>query len=413
MTTLTGPGPTGVNVPASEIAARLDRLPFGLFHLALVAAVFTGLAFDHMDQVVLSFVIPRYREEWGLSAQHASINPTTGLAMTFVGAVFWGMVADRIGRKRTLLITLSVFAVTMGLNGFAWSFPQLVVTCVVMGFGVGGTIPLAFTLLAEYTPARYRGTAMVLVGVLSLVGGYLIASGSAILFIDAFGWRSLFLVGLAPLALLPVIAWLVPESPRFLLARGRTEEALRVLRRLEGAGRGAARLEDPERSAEPRLPIAADEPVGEGGLSLRSIGRLWRPGYRRRTTLLWSYAFAFGFFTFGFLTWLPTVLQEAGFDQSGIHLHATIMDLFAIPSALLTGYLFFRWSTKNTLVLYPAVAGIAMLAFSALVWNGTLGSASLLVVGGTVFAFGTVLLGIFGPYSSEVYPTDIRGSGSG
>ncbi len=129
--------------------------------------------------------------------------------------------------------------------------------------------------------------------------------------------------------------------------------------------------------------------------------------------MLWSYAFGFGFFTFGFLTWLPTILKEAGFDESVIHLHATIMDLFAIPSALLTAFLFFRWSTKGTLVLYPAVGGVAMLAFSALVWSGTLSSVSLLVVGGTVFAFGTVLLGIFGPYSSEVYPTEIRGSGSG
>ena len=89
------------------------------------------------------------------------------------------------------------------------------------------------------------------------------------------------------------------------------------------------------------------------------------------------------------------------------------MDLFAIPSALLTAVLFFRWSTRKTLVLYPATAGVAMLVFSVLVWSGALTVVSLLVVGGVVFFFGTILLGIFGPYSAEVYPTEVRGTGSG
>lgn len=403
---------------AASITERLDRLPIGGFHVALIVAVFTGLAFDHMDQVVLSFVIPRYRQEWGLSAELASLNPMTGLGMTFVGALFWGMVADHIGRKRTLIATLALFSATMAINGFAWSFPQLVITCMVMGFGVGGTIPLSFTLLAEYTPAKYRGMAMVLVGVLSLVGGYLIASGSALLLVDTHGWRSLFLVGLAPAVLLPVIAWLVPESPRYLLARGRVQEAAHIVERLEArAGvRQATRPSDVRALAatDGREPeVATQEHGGEGALSFRDIGRLWQKAYRRRTAMLWTYAFAFGFFTFGFLTWLPTVLKQAGFEEGAIHLYATIMDLFAIPAALLTAVLFFSWSTKRTLALYPAVAGLAMVVFSALVWSGALTAASLLLVGGVVFAFGTILLGIFGPYATEVYPTDIRGTGSG
>lgn len=393
---------------STAISERLDRLPIGPFHIALIASVFAGLAFDHMDQVVLSFVIPRYRQEWGLSASIASLNPTTGLAMTFVGALFWGMLADRIGRKRTLLITLGIFSVTMAINGFAWSFPQLVVTCIVMGFGVGGTIPLGFTLLAEYTPAKYRGMTMVLVGILSLVGGYLIASAGALFLMDAFGWRSLFLIGLAPALLLPLIAWLVPESPRYLLSRGRMADALGVVERLEAlAGVRPSAVS----SAEPTP--RAEEHGGEGGLSLRGFGRLWQPGYRHRTVMLWSYSFGFGFFTFGFLTWLPTVLAQAGFDEASIHLHATVMDLFAIPTALVAALLFFYWSTKRTLVLYPAIAGLAMLTFSLLVRGGLLNVALLLLVGGVIFAFGTILLGIFGPYSSEVYPTEIRATGSG
>lgn len=397
---------------------RLDSLPLGVFHVVLIVVVLAALAFDHMDQVVLSFVIPRYREEWGLSASTASLNPATGLAGTFVGAVVWGMVADRIGRKRTLLVTLTVFSVTMGINGFAWSFSQLLLTCIVMGSGVGGVIPLSFTLLAEFTPARHRGPVMVLVGILSLVGGYLIASSSAVLLMDRFGWRSLFLIGLAPLVLVPFIARFVPESPRFLLSHGRVEEARRIVERLEAGasfGQSPAPGDDGQVRLERHLGPAqgpGDE-SGEGTLSLRAIGRLVAPEHRGLTLMLWSYSFLFGFFTFGFLTWLPTVLTEVGFEEGRIDGYTTIMDVFAVPSAVLAAVLFFAWSTKHTLVLFPALAGGAMLVLSVLVGNAALRVGSLLTTGGAVFAFGTILLGMFGPYASEVYPTEVRGTGTG
>lgn len=397
---------------AASLTQRLDRLPLSGFHLALVVVVFFGLAFDHMDQVVLSFVIPHYREEWGISAALASVNPTTGLAGTFVGALFWGMVADRIGRKKTLMLTLAVFSITMGINGFSWSFPQLVLTCIVMGSGVGGTIPLAFTLLAEYTPQKHRGLTMVSVGVLSLVAGYLIASGSALVLPERFGWRSLFLVGVAPAALLPLIAWLVPESPRYLLSRGKTGEALRIVESLErriGIVHEPGHVIDADVQDQP----PGDPHGGEGRLSFKAIGRLWQKDYARRTSMLWAYAFAFGFFTFGFLTWLPTVLGQSGFEQGQIGLYTTIMDLFAIPSAALAAVLFFSWSTRGTLSLYPVLAGTAMLVLSFLVGGELLTAASLIPVGAVVFAFGTILLGLFGPYASEVYPTEIRGTGTG
>ncbi|MBI4306914.1 MAG: MFS transporter, partial [Chloroflexi bacterium] len=294
---------------------------------------------------------------------------------------------------------------------FATGFTQIVLTCIVMGVGVGGAIPLSFMLLAEFSPAKYRGMVMVAVGIISITGGFLIASAGALFLMDSFGWRSLFLIGLTPALFLPVIYWLVPESPRYLVSRGRSREAAEIVERLEKRA-GIAPMGH-EAALEGSDDPDSAEPAGEGSLSLKIIGELWKPRYRRRTLMLWSYAFGFGFFTFGFLTWLPTVLRQLGFDDGSIHLNTTIMDLFAIPSAIITALLFFYWSTKRTLTLYPIVAGAAMVVFSALVWNGTLNAAWLLLVGGVVFFFGTILLGVFGPYSAEVYPTTIRGTGSG
>lgn len=161
----------------------------------------------------------------------AGIHPAFGLGGTLIGAIFWGTVGDRIGRLRTLLVTIGIFSATSLINGFAVSFPMVVAVCFVMGFGVGGAVPLAFTMLAEYLPVRYRSRTVVIVGILAITGGYAIASIGAITLLPAFGWRSLFLIGVLPAALIVWMARAIPESPRFLCGKGRYAEAEGIVRR--------------------------------------------------------------------------------------------------------------------------------------------------------------------------------------
>lgn len=401
-----------------SITERLDRLPLVPFHFLLFTLMFIGLAFDHMDQVVISFALPHYREEWGLSARVASINPTTALLGTFIGALVWGMVADRVGRKRILIIGILMFSAGTVYKGMALDFVSMSVVCAIGAFGVGGAIPMTFTLLAEYTPAKYRGATMVTMGVVAIVVGYLIASLSALFLLETFGWRSLFLVGFASIALVPLIWKFVPESPRFLLSKGRVGEAIRIVEGLEASARkrGVAFAQETEESGIAGVAggHAVDAPEGgEGSVTLSGMGQLWKPEHRRRTFMLWTYAFAFGFFTFGFLSWLPSVLTEAGLSDDRIHLYTTLMDLTAFPAAVLTAFLYFRWSTKGLLVLYPVLAGIAMVALGALIWSGEMTPGLIIAVGAVIFFFGTILLGIFGPYAAEVYPTEVRATGNG
>ncbi len=382
---------------ADAIAERLDRMPLGRLHIALMTVMFAALTLGSID--VLSFAIPAYSAEWGLSATAAALNPTTALAAGFAGAIFWGTIADRVGRKRVLILTLGIFLATTAINGFAWSFPQLVLTCVVMGFGVGGSLPLAFTLLAEYTPARHRGRVMVLVGMTAFAGGYLLASTGALLLMDRFGWRSLFLLGVAPAALLPLVAWLVPESPRYLLARGRLAEALRIVERLERSGpRGG--------SVPSARPLVRAEPHGTPAAPRAS-------GYRRTTLALWIYAFAFGFFASGFLTWLPSLLREAGLAGTSVHVSTTTVAALAIPAGGLAAFLYASWGAKRTLALYPALAGSAMLLLAVVLGRGEWGAIGLLAPVGLVFVFGITVAGLLGPYAAEIYPTAIRSAGAG
>ncbi|MBI2172396.1 MAG: MFS transporter [Chloroflexi bacterium] len=393
-----------------NLTERLDRLPLGRFHFLLFALMFASLAFDHLDQVVISFSLPHYREEWGLSVRMASLNPTGGLAGTFIGALIGGMLGDRIGRKRTLLIGLTMFSTGMVLKGLSPNFVVFNIVCWTGALGVGSAIPLTFTLLAEYAPAKYRGTVLVTMGIMAIIVGYLIASLGALFLLPAFGWRALFLMGSSSYLIVILLAAFVPESPRFLLAKGKLAEAVHVVRRVEGHRAPAHEI-----GGAAILGEGASEPqeAGEGGLTLTGFGQLWKRAYRRRTFMLWAYAFSFGFFTFGFLSWLPSVLKFAGLTDHEIGLYTTLMDLTAIPTAVLTAFLFFRWSTKGLLVLYPTLSGTAMILLAALLWSGQMTAALVISVGAVIFFFGTILLGIFGPYAAEVYPTEVRGTGSG
>jgi len=159
-----------------DVLDRLERVRFGRFHVLLLALVFIAVAFDNMDQVTLSFVIPQYSREWGLTPAITRIHPALGIGGTLIGAVIGGMIADRIGRKKTFNVMILVFAITELANGFAQSFAWVVSACFIMGVGVGGAVPIAFSMISEFAPAKRRGIMQILIGVVSIGAGYLIAS---------------------------------------------------------------------------------------------------------------------------------------------------------------------------------------------------------------------------------------------
>lgn len=401
-------------VAARSLIQRMEKLPFTKFHWILIITIFIGTAFDNMDQITLSFVIPVYAKEWGLDPLTTRWNPILGIAGTFVGAILWGRIADKVGRRNAFLYTILIFAATSLANGFATSFEWVVISCFFMGIGVGGEIPLAFTLISEYVPAKHRGKIMILTGMLAISGGYAIAAFAAVLFLPyqwgvsffgiPLGWRTLFLVGVIPAFLAGFIRRVVPESPRYLISKGRIEEAKKVVERLEAAAgiksenQGTTIIEpDPEPAA---LTVSVKDLLGKV--------------YRRRTILAWIYALTWGFFNFGFLIWLPTLLERfAGLPESEVSFIASIMNAIAIPSAFVTAILFERWSTKKTLAIYPIIAGVLMILLGWLLEGGFVNPLTLIGLGGAIFFTGASLAGAFPPYASEIYPTQLRGTGSG
>src|SRR5581483_2039191 len=322
------------------------------FYKVLLLVVFLGTAFDNMDQVTCSFILPMMRMEWNLNYIQGSYMPTFALLGTCLGAIFWGAIADRIGRRRGLTYTILLFSITNLIQTHSWSYPQFTITCFFMGFGVGGEIPLAFTFLSEFMPAHLRTRAELVVGILAIVLGYAFAAISAHYLLPLAGWKSLFYVQALPALLVVLVRFRFPESPRYLFMAGKGIEAQRVVAAVERQTGNTHLLEDIEASLHSgdrrRSPVEA-------------LRTLWLSVYRQRTIANWLFGFCIGFFEFAFIIWLPTTLKNLGYSDAQSVNYPMLINFFAIPSVFVALYLLRRGGTKRILMLYPLIAGMFML----------------------------------------------------
>ncbi|HEU5380165.1 MAG TPA: MFS transporter [Ktedonobacteraceae bacterium] len=375
------------------------------FYKILLLVIFLGTAFDNMDQVTCSFILPMMRMEWNLDYIQGSYMPTAALLGTCVGAIFWGMISDRIGRRQALTYTILLFSATNLIQTHSWNYAQFTITCFFMGVGVGGEIPLAFTMLSEFMPAHLRTRTEMVVGILAIVLGYAFSAVSAHFLLPLFGWKSLFYVQALPALLVVVVRLKLPESPRYLLTAGKEEEAWRVAAEIKRRTGGNY---DPLDDAVADLSTEDKRQTPIEGLRM-----LWRDLYRRRTVANWLFGFFIGFFEFAFIIWLPTTLQNLGYSDAQSVNYPMLINFFAIPSVFVALYLLHKGGSKLVLTIYPLVSGVFMLILGGFLPQIAAQPVFLVLVGGVIFFFGTTLLGIFPPYSSEVYPTEVRGTGSG
>jgi putative MFS transporter len=313
-----------------------------------------------------------------------------------LGSFFWGFLADRIGRRVALLWTIGIFSFTT-ICGFALHYWQSLLACFVMGFGVGGELPIAFALAAEYLPIKLRAKALLFLAIVGATGGYafaaLIAWGANIFYPDAFAWRVIWWMQLIPAALILVLRRRVlPESARYLLTKGRVAEARTAAESLVGP---IARVAIPQ---EKRRELMAAMPAAR--LYGRTIG-------------LGFFSFAWGLANFGFITWLPTLLRNLGYSGATSSGYLALSAFVAVPALIATAYLLTRWSTRWTLTVYAVGGAVALLTLAAVATAGSLTPLPLVVLSALIFFFITSIGGAFSLYAAEVFPTEMRARRSG
>src|SRR6266545_4584039 len=318
--------PRGAGVRPERVAglrvAALDEAPIRPAHLALLAVMAVAVTIDVMKPTTLAFVVPGVAQEYGLKSPlnpqgqvPVALLPLCALVGMVLGSAGWGWLGDRIGRRASILLAGVMFIAT----SICGAMPA-----------VGWMLPIGFALLAETIPARHRSWLMVLIGG-DVAGAYIVTSLLASALEPRFGWRVLWLIGLPTGVLLILLNRWIPESPRFLLATGRTAEAEAVMARF------GARLvrEEP-------TPRSDEEPGRYLQLFHRPLGGL--------TTAVALFGLGWGLVNSGFLLWLPTNLRQLGLETGAPERLLAGAAIIGFPAVFVVALLYGFWSSRRTMI---------------------------------------------------------------
>ncbi|MDQ2666982.1 MAG: MFS transporter [Gemmatimonadota bacterium] len=385
---------------ASRIrVAALDDMPLARAHIGLLFTMMLAVTIDVMKPTALAFVLPGMTVEYGLKGP---LNPggtipvayvaLSGIVGTVLGSFLWGWLGDRIGRRASILFAGIAFIGTSicgAMPDFAWNL----VMCFLMGLAVGGMLPICYALLAETIPARHRSWLMILIGA-DIAGAYILTSWIAVALVPSYSWRILWLIGLPTGLLFILLNRWIPESPRYLLANAREDEARAVMQRF-----GAVVVEDPELA-----------PSVEQRVSSR-WSELARGDFLGSSAVVGSIALGSGLVLFGFNLWMPSNLRRLGYtDADAILRNAAMM---GFPLTFVVAWMYGVWSSKRTMMAITALTAAALFGFviagDAIVHNRTLLYALLIV---PIWGISSVVA-VLSVYSAEIYPTRIRSRGTG
>lgn len=367
-------------------------------HWGLLFVLGIALIVDVMKPATLGFVLPGMSTEYEISKATGAWLLLCALAGTTLGSVAWGVLADRIGRRAAILLASLMFigtAVCGTMPEFAWNL----LMCFLMGAAAGGMLPIVYALMAESVPAHRRGWLIVLHGGMGTVGGTLVAAGCAALLEPHFSWRALWLLNLPTGVLMLVLNRWIPESPRFLLERGRTEEARAVMARY------GVVLEESRQTDHAEETIATTSRFGE-------IRTLFRQPLLVQTGVVVAYGLAWGLVNWGFIAFLPTLLQDAGVGAGRASFLLFLSALVAIPGTVLVAFAYGMWSSRKSMVAYAVATVVSLLGLAALDDYRT-NQVALVGLLGLLFAASGGVIAMLSPYTAEVYPTRLRGTGSG
>ena len=359
-------------------------------HWRLLVVLTLALVIDVMKPASLGFVLPGMIDEYGVSKATVAWLPFAALCGTVVGSVLWGWLADLFGRRASILLSAVIFVGT-SICGAMPSLWWNVGMCFLMGAAAGGMLPVTYALLAETMPSRHRGWALVLVGGLGAVGGYVAASGLSAWLQPIYGWRILWFLNLPTGLLLIFMNGGIPESAKFLMSVGRLDEARAALRRF------GCLLETAPAAPAGAMPTAMALPAH---------------GIAGRTWALSVTAIAWGLINFGLLLWMPAYLVAHGHDIGASSRLLTASALIALPTVFVAAFVYSRWSSKGALAGSIALTALGLLGLLRLEWTSASAAdpvwpVALLIVG--INGIIAVLL----PYAAESYPLAIRARATG
>jgi len=370
-----------------------DEAKFNRFHGLILVWCALIIVFDGYDLAVAGVTMPSIMKDMGVNPTQAGFMASSALFGMMFGAIFLGTLADRIGRRWAIAISIMLFSVFTAAAGLATDPVTFSVMRFLAGLGIGGVMPNVVAQMTEYAPRRMRSTLVTLMFSGYAVGGMLAALlGKSIM--ETLGWQSVFFVAAAPVLLIPFIFRSLPESMPYLLRKGRYDELKSIVARLDPSYRLTAtdRFTLPDEDKSDNAPIH----------------HLFSEGRGLSTLMFWVAFFMSLFMVYALSTWLTKLMATAGYSLGSALTFVVVLNFGAMIGAVGGGWLADRYSIKHVLIAMYLLAAVSIvllgqrLPMDALFLTVGLAGASTI---------GTQI--VTNAYAGQFYPMAIRSTGLG
>ena len=388
---------------AASLLARIERTEVSPWHVRALLVMGSATFFDAFDVLAIAYVLPSLIGIWKLAPRTIGVLISSSFVGQIVGALFFGWLAERIGRLRCAKLTIALYSLMSLLCAVSWNIPSLLLFRTIQGIGLGGEVPVAAAYINEISRAKGRGRFFLLYQLIFPIG----LVGASLLgfwLVPLFGWRTMFLIGGLPAILVFVLfaGNILPESPRWLVSKGRFEEAELVVGQMESAARSSG-----------AVIASAPEPMPIAPAPRRETSRLelFRGIYRLRTIVVWFIWITTYFVTYGVNTWLPTIFRTYyKYSVADALRYGVIINLAGLAGAFCCAMLVDHLGRRPWFILAYTLGAAPLIA----IWlRGAGNPREVIVLVAISFTFisGNSMLVYL--YTTEIYPTRLRSLGTG
>ncbi len=393
-----------MSTPA-DLIARLESVPFSKWHLRARVIMGSATFFDAFDALSLAFVLPVLVRQWQISSAEIGWLISVGYLGQFAGALLFGGLAERYGRVRSAAGATALMSVMTLACAATGSFPALLAVRLIQGIGVGGEMPVAAVYINELSRAHGRGRYFLLYEMIFPIG--LMATGQiGALVVPSFGWQVMFLIGGIPGLLITFLLLRLPESPRWLISKGRLAEAESIIEQVEAS--------TPVRLKPETTSVAAEVVSG----SSRTVGpeksrwsELLSPFYRHRTLVVWSLWATAYFITNGLNNWMPTLYNRVYHLSIPESLRAgTLTNVAQVALLLVCAFVIDRIGRRRWTVACFTAGALLLAALGSFAAHSV--TAVIVLVTLSYGLIGSVNAVLY-LYTPEIYPTRMRALGTG